>query len=208
MLLKLSRNLLVVTLVLATTQVVCQANFRAGFTAGLAATQVHGDAVSGFHKLGFSGGFLVDVSGKGRWSGGFEMIYLSKGSRRPANPDAGDFTTWGYSFHYIDVPVLLTYHFDSFYIQTGVYGGFLIQGESVFDGSPFEISNPDMRKFDLGVAAGIGIDLNDNWGVNLRYSNSIIPIRKAPDEASVTRFYDAGMLNIVAQFSMSYKFGS
>ena len=208
MLLKVSRNLLLCLALFSATHAWSQAKFRAGLTAGLATTQVHGDAISGFNKLGFSGGLLVDISGNGRFSGGFEMIYLQKGSRKPANPDNGDFTTWGYTFHYIDVPVLLTYHFDAFYVQAGIYGGFLIAGESVFDGSPFEIINPEMRRYDLGVAAGVGIDITEQWAANLRYSNSVVPIRKAPDGASITRFYDAGMLNIVAQLALVYRLGA
>lgn len=207
MLLKVSRNLLLCLALFSATHAWSQATFRAGLTAGLATTQVHGDAISGFNKLGFSGGLLVDISGKGRFSGGFEMIYLQKGSRKPANPENGDFTTWGYTFHYIDVPVLLTYHFDAFYVQAGIYGGFLIAGERVFDGSPYEIESPEMRRYDLGVAGGVGIDITEHLAANLRYSNSVVPIRKAPDGASITRFYDAGMLNIVAQLALVYRLG-
>ncbi len=207
MLSKAIRNLILFFALSGITHVIGQAKFRAGLTAGLAATQVHGDAIGGFNKLGISGGLLVDISGKGRLSGGFEMIYLQKGSRKPANPDAGDFTTWGYTFNYIDVPILLTYHLNDFYVQAGVYGGFLIGGEGLFDGSPYEITNPAMRRYDLGVAAGVGIDFTEHWAANVRYSNSVIPIRKAPDGASVTRFYDAGMLNIVAQAALIYRLG-
>lgn len=208
MLLKVIRNIILFIALSGVTQAFGQAKFRTGLTAGLATTQVHGDAIGGFNKLGFSGGLLVDVSGRGRLSGGFEMIYLQKGSRKPANPDAGDFTTWGYTFHYIDVPVLLTYHFDAFYVQAGIYGGFLIAGESVFDGSPFEIINPEMRRYDLGVAAGVGIDFTEHWAANLRYSNSVVPVRKAPDDEGITRFFDAGMLNIVAQLAFVYRLGT
>lgn len=185
-----------------------QATFRGGLAAGFAATQVHGDAISGFNKLGLAANAFVTVSFSDALAGRMEIGYVGKGSRKPANPDAGDFTTWGYTFHYVEVPLLLEYHFDAFFVQGGPYAAILIAGQQMNDGVFFDVVNPEMEAIDIGVAAGIGFDLTDHLSATARYTTSLTPIRKAPDNANITRFYDARMANIVVQFMLSYTFGS
>lgn len=185
-----------------------QAAFSGGLTAGFAATQVHGDAISGFNKLGLTGGAFVKVAFTDALAGRMEIAYVGKGSRKPANPDTGDFSTWGYTFHYIEVPVLLDYHFDRFFVQGGPYAAVLLSGQQMSDGFHFDVTNPPLESYDIGVAAGVGFEFSDRLEAMARYTTSIIAIRKAPDNASITRFFDARMANIVVQFTLAYTFGS
>ena len=54
--------------------------FRGGLYAGVCASQIHGDGVSGFDKFGLTAGPLLEISrGDVAWEWG--MLYTQKGSR-------------------------------------------------------------------------------------------------------------------------------
>lgn len=202
------RHILIALLVFAFADVQAQSEFEAGFLAGFAATQVDGDGVSGFNKIGATGGFFVTMSLSEKLSGRMELTYVGKGSRKPADPDNGDFSTWGYTFHYIDVPLMLEYHLDAFYLHGGVYGGVLINGTQFQDGASYDVVNPEMRPYDFGVVGGAGYDITESLFAQARFTTSVIPIRQPPDPGNQTRWFDGGMSNIVVQFSLGLRLGS
>jgi hypothetical protein len=202
------RLIIILFSIVACTHASAQSEFEAGFLAGFAATQVDGDGVSGFNKIGATGGFFVTASFSDRLAGRMELTYVGKGSRKPADPDNGDFSTWGYTFHYIEVPLVLEYHLDAFYLHGGVYGGVLVNGSQFQDGASYDVVNPEMRPYDFGVAAGAGYDITEKFFAQARFTSSVIPIRQPPDPGNQTRWYDGGMSNIVVQFSLGLRLGS
>ncbi len=180
--------------------------FSSGLTGGFAATQVHGDGITGFNKLGLMAGFFTKLEVNNQLAFRAELNYIGKGSRNPANTDTGVFEKRGYTFHYAELPVLAEYHLERFYVQLGLYGGFLLWGKEMFAGEHFDVINPELRPFDLGAVAGLGFDLTDRMSVFARYTNSVVPIRKAEDAANVTRFWDAGFMNITVNFGVAFAF--
>lgn len=180
--------------------------FTSGLNGGFAATQVLGDATNGFNKLGLHVGFFGRLELSDQIALRAELNYIGKGSRNPANAAAGVFEKRGFTFHYAELPVLAEYHLERFYIQAGLYGGFLLWGKEMFAGEHFDVVNPPLRSFDLGFVGGIGFDLTDRMGVYARYTNSIIPVRPVEDPDNVTRFWDAGFMNITVNIGVSYAF--
>lgn len=181
--------------------------FDAGLFAGFLATQVNGDAVSGFDKAGLAGGGFVKAQLSDRIALRLEIGYAGKGSRKPAYPDANDFSTWGYTFHYMDVPVMLEYDLPTgAFFYSGPYTGVLISGSQYQDGVEYEIANPPMKSYDLGFTTGAGYELESGLFGMVRYSMSLLPIRPSPDPGNQTRFYDGGMSNICVHFTLGYNF--
>lgn len=182
-----------------------QTQFSSGLLAGFSATQVDGDGVSGFNKAGLTGGAFVQFGLSNQLSGRIEMTYVGKGSRKPADPDNGDFSSWGYTFHYIDVPLLVEYELDNFRLQGGPYASVLISGSQFQDGASYDVVNPEMRPYDFGVAIGASYDLGETLFLQARYTNSVVAIRPPPDPGNQTRWFDGGMSNIVIQFTVGLR---
>lgn len=183
----------------------CQ-SFSSGLTGGFAATQVHGDGITGFNKAGLLGGFFVRFKRTDHFSLRTELNYVGKGSRNPGNVNTGAFDKRGYTFHYVELPVMAEYHLDRFYLQGGLYGAVLLWGQEMFAGEHFEVINPPLRPFDTGFVGGVGMEVTDHLEVFARYSQSLIPIRRSPDEAGVTRFWDMGFMNIAVLIGVAYSF--
>ena len=75
----------------------CLLNFLiASLLFGLSSTQVRGDDISGFDKLGISAGAELAVPFKDKWSVALGILYVNKGSRNRPNTKDGDFNVQGY----------------------------------------------------------------------------------------------------------------
>jgi len=184
-----------------------QARFNAGIIAGMNTTQVDGDRAEGFNKVGLNASAFVRANLNGPISITLGIGYSGKGSRRPSDPDNNDFNTWGYSFRYIDIPVVAEYRHNDLVFQAGLFGAVLLNGEQEFNENTFSIVNPEMRDYDIGAIAGIGYFINDKLFAQARFQNSLIEIRPSPDSAGQTTIYNGGMRNVVLQFSLGYQFG-
>ena len=57
-------------------------DFRGGFTGGFSASQVRGDGIDGFNKLGLYGGLIVDVRKYTNVGLQLGLLYHDKGSRK------------------------------------------------------------------------------------------------------------------------------
>lgn len=185
-----------------------QSEFSAGLLAGFAATQVNGDAISGFHKIGLNGGAYVQFSLSDKFDGRIELTYIAKGSRRLVNEDSADRRRWGYTLSYIEVPLLLNYNQDKLSFQGGPYAAVLLNASYFEDGADFPIPNPQMRPFDIGVCAGASYDLSDRLFLSGRFTTSVISIRPPPDPGNQTFAFDGGMSNIVIQFTVGLRITS
>ena len=110
--------------------------FNGGYTLGFSAAQVRGDGIEGFNKLGLYGGAVVDIR---RFQNlGFQLgiLYHEKGSKKVANPQTGDRSTWAYKFSYIDIPLVAVVELSEGYtVGTGLQPGVLLSAlEDGLDG--------------------------------------------------------------------------
>lgn len=206
MLLKQTFKLIALASFLFTAVTVQSQTFSSGLTGGFTATQVLGDGIDGFNKLGLHAGFFTKLELSDRFAVRAELGYIGKGSRNPANASAGVFEKRGFTFHYAELPVMAEIHLERFYIQAGLYGGFLLWGKEMFAGEHFDVVNPSLRSIDVGFVGGLGFDLSDRIGVFARYTNSMIPIRPVDDPNNVTRFWDAGFMNITVNLGVAFSF--
>jgi hypothetical protein len=173
--------------------------FDAGLRIGFCGSQVNGDRLSGFNKVGLLGGGYVKRSFNGPLSVQMEMIFIQKGSRKPTDVNN---TFYRMRVTYIEIPLLLSWKASSkLQVTAGPSYGVLVSSR---EDDEFGIyPNPiPFRKFEIAGNAGIIYYLSDSWSVDARYSQSISTIRPYPGGS--TRFFDKGQYNVLIEFSLLY----
>lgn len=182
-------------------------SFRAGLQLGLAASQVTGDQLSGFNKVGMFGGVFVNYPTGHIGDIQLELNYIQKGSRKNAHPDKGDYVQYIMRLNYVALPLFYRFKFKKILsIELGAEFAYLISSKEL---DLYGVITPDPRKadfrdFDLSAFAGLGIKFYHRFRLIFRYSYSVIPIRPQPDEGFF--YYDAGQFNEVLLTTVQYQF--
>ncbi len=193
-------NLLLCLFIFVTLNLSAQ-RFDAGIRFGLSGSQVNGDKLSGFDKLGILGGGYVNTSLSEKFSLQLEMVFIQKGSRKPTD-EYNNF--YRMRVHYVEVPVLLIYHTSKkFAITAGPSFGTLIFSAEDDQFGIYRNTLP-FKKYEVSGNIGILYKLNDHWSFDGRYSNSLTTIRPYP--GSYSTFFDKGQYNVLLEFSLLYGF--
>ena len=198
---------LLFTLLLNTCLFAQDNSFQGGLVGGPLVSQVSGDGLGGFDKLGYQLGAYVHIPFSKKWAGKIELGYIAKGSQRPGNPDNIGENTWGYRFNYIEVPLLLERQFRKFNIQFGPAIGVLVSSSYVFNKEKFEIVNPEAASTDISFMGGIAYPLSDKFTASMRYSQSLVPVRDYVD-VGVNPVFDGGMYNSALHLIVHYRIGA
>lgn len=179
-----------------------QINFRGGVTAGLATTQISGDDLGGFHKVGpFLGGFLRAEINE-TLSGQMEIAYTQKGSRKIPKADQGN-TFYTLKLNYIEVPLLLKANFRKFTYEVGPSIGTLLNYQEFTHVGDFFPAR-DFRRVELSFNAGIGYVLTEKATLTWRFNNSILPVRK--HVGNNTFRFNLGQYSTALNFLVHYRF--
>ena len=161
--------------------------FYGGVRVGFTATQISGDDLSGFHKLGAAAGAFVNHSiiPSGRLKLQLELDFVMKGSHShtPKNVIADNF--YSLTLGYVEMPLMLvwtagkwqlwgkSFNFD---LEVGpVFGVNVFSREREANG-PI-VGRPPFRWYEFSAQAGISLMIADHHSVNFRYENSIVPVR-------------------------------
>lgn len=186
-----------------------QNKFTAGVVAGLSASQVHGDTYSGFDKAGLYAGGFVKRNLSETWTAQLEMVYVQKGSRKNPNPEIGDYTLYLLKLDYIELPLLIQWHYKKLNFEIGAaYAALIYDREE----NQFGVVNNmfPLQKSDISFLAGFSYKLNDHFIVNVRNSNSVFPVRKfgAPVyyQRRLSNWFNKGMYNNVMIIALQYHF--
>jgi len=155
--------------------------FDAGFSAGFNFSQVDGDDLAGFNKLGINAGPIVHVNFSKNWSASLELLYSQKGAR--TKPNTINFNTYALALDYAEVPILANYNDKNRLIfQAGLAYGRLINIKEEING--ITLSNTyydDELSYIIGGTFLIGE--KKHWGVNVRYQGSITTIGPSANPA-------------------------
>ena len=101
--------------------------FRGGVIAGISTTQIEGDGYGGFNKAGLQLGGFVNTDISEKFIGQFEINYINKGSKDPANHEIGKYDYYIIRINYVEIPVLLRYKFKKFIFDLGLSYGRLVK---------------------------------------------------------------------------------
>lgn len=152
--------------------------FDAGAVIGFNASQVDGDNLAGFNKIGLNAGATAHINLDEHWSVSFELLYSQKGSRSATNSSSN----YKLTLNYAEVPVLINFNDKSrmmFHVG-GAYGRLfslteLINGiENLNNDDAFEKSE---ISYILGATVLMG--KTKHFGLNIRYQGSITSIGKS-----------------------------
>ena len=175
--------------------------FGGGIIAGASTSQVAGDMLGGFNKIGLLAGAYTNLKIKEDLQLQLEIIYIEKGSR---NPNLHKNTIQEITLSYVEVPISINLQQkENLGIELGILPAFIMSSKMNDYFSEIEI-NPSFEKYDFGIFAGINYHLSKKIILNSRISNSIIPIR--PHVSGATNGWNKGQYNTVLSFALHYNF--
>jgi hypothetical protein len=177
--------------------------FFVGTKAGFTSSQVSGDELAGYDKAGLIGGLFCATKFSKKWTLQFEMLFVQKGSKYRSHPELGDPNYYRLQLNYMEVPVLLQFHYKKFTFEAGPAYSYLINYKEEDRTGDITGLRP-FNKSEISINAGVNYTLPGNFGVNFRFSNSLTSIRDHLSGAK--RFYNPGQQNTVLHFTLSYTF--
>ena len=182
-------------------------DFNAGMIGGFSTSQVSGDQLSGFNKIGPRIGVFVNRQINWYFLQ-LELQYISKGSKKVINTNDLDntYTSYinDYRFHldYIGVPISFSVNItEKLKIETGNSLNILINQKEEID---FYIDDSrKVNRLENCIFIGLFWKINNHYSINARLSNSIFPIRE--HSSGQTYRWNKGQYNTALSFSIYYK---
>jgi len=158
-----------------------QNKFHGGFFAGIAASQISGDQLAGFNKAGpYVGGFS-NFSFTEKSALELELYYILKGSSKNPHPKSNDYTIYKLNLHYIELAIVYKWQFSKrFWLEAGPAMGVLMKKERIEKdeyGIVDDSQRPVFNDFDFSIIGGMGVNIIKHLKANMRFENSIIPVR-------------------------------
>jgi hypothetical protein len=170
---KKALSLLVLSLLISTTNCFGQ-NFRLGIIGGLTSSQISGDGIYGFSQFGAIAGADVNYKFNESWSASFGLQFNQKGARNFQSQTV--YSAYRLRVNYIEAPVMVNYHLNKLQFSAGLYLGVKVnQKERNSFGAVDPVRN--FKSFDFGGQLGVNYEIKENWQVELRFQNSLIPVR-------------------------------
>jgi hypothetical protein len=179
-------------------------DFHGGVLGGVATTQISGDQLSGFNKAGLYLGAFVNRNFSQKSSMQMELDFIQKGSRKNPKPKINDYTTYLLRLNYIEIPVSYKYDVTSkATLEGGLSFGVLINSYEEANETT-TLSGGEFDRTDFSWHIGGYYTLLENLRINIRYSNSILPVRD--HSSGATDRLNAGQYNSVLAFVFQYGF--
>ena len=179
-------------------------DFHGGVLGGLATTEVNGDSYGGPNKAGVYFGGFVNRYFTDRSSVQMELDFIQKGSRE--NPDSSNaYQSYLLRLSYVEMPVHYKYDFHKKgTLEVGLALGVLIHSYEETNGYEW-VSGADepFETLDLSFNIGAYYTIIENLRINVRFSNSILPIR--PHAGGATYRTNRGQYNEVLSFVLFYE---
>lgn len=184
--------------------------FRGGARLGFTASQISGDDMAGWNKFGGYGGIFVDfaVDAKKRWRLQPELNFIMKGSNRflRANADGSVGQKYVLTLMYIEVPIMVQYRILKWLeAEAGPSINFLFYSKEK-DNNGVMPGRQSFRFWELGFLAGFNFIIKENYGINLRWETSVLPVR-VPDGSHSPYRMKKKQFNDVIAISFYYTFG-
>jgi hypothetical protein len=152
--------------------------FFGGAYAGLSASQLSGDQLSGFKKAGIYAGAFVNFHVTEKSAIQLELSFIQKGSRSVSKTSG---LAYASRLNYFEMPLLYTWQFHKrFGLQAGPATGFLIKTTDVERDAygVLQPSRPAFNRIDLSAMGGFTINIIEHLRCDIRFSQSVLPIRK------------------------------
>jgi len=157
-------------------------DFRAGLLGGMTTSQISGDNLEGYDKLGFRIGAYVSRSIKEKVDVKMEIQYIQKGSKR--HIDKHSFERYMFNLHYIEIPISIAWKYNQdISIETGLSPSYLMAYSE--QNELGNLPKNDPKSIGLDFLVGANYQIKPQIILNLRYSQSVIPVRKHSSEGQL-----------------------
>jgi opacity protein-like surface antigen len=150
----------------------------------MSGTQVQGDGLGGFDKLGFMLGLGVEMDVGKKNTIGFEMNLLQKGSKKAINPETNSDQKYKMVLTYIQVPVYFNFGItEKISALAGPAIGFLVASKEV-DVTGSYSPNPPFNTLEFSGILGAQYRFTDRWRAEVRFDQSLTSIRTKGSSSS------------------------
>lgn len=154
--------------------------FKGGIIGGITASQVDGDQLAGFNKLGLTYGVYTNTFISDNWRTQLELKCSGRGAfgnrGTKDNPDL-----YQLNLHYVEMPLSLATGISSkIAVEAGLAFAYLMNF-SLYDSHgkvPASEFTQQYKSTDYNFFSGASYILNEKTELNIRYSYSMFPIRK------------------------------
>ena len=177
--------------------------FGGGFTIGFNASQIDGDQLAGYHKIGWNAGLNTSYNLNDPWQLNVDFLFSQRGSRSQLFPDASE-AVRKITLNYIELPLYLAYQDwkiddDFFKIQgfAGISLGRLFSVKNALGDN--DINSDNFQKNDLSYLLGVKFMFTKHMGMSGRYTRSFVKMYKNPDDGSKS------LLSYFLNFAFFYK---
>lgn len=149
--------------------------FSLGIIGGVTSSQISGDGFYGFAQFGALAGADVSYEINENWSTVFGLQFNQKGARTYQSQKTS--IIYKLRVNYIEAPITFSYHFNKLQLSAGFYLGVKTnQKESTSFGPIVPVRQ--FGTFDFGGQLGISYAISDDWQLEFRFQNSLIPVRE------------------------------
>ena len=169
------KNVFLLFWLLILSSTVLAQSFGAQLALGANFSQVDGDQLGGYNKLGANVGVQINREINDIWQAAFEMRYSMKGAKKVIDPDAPPTFSLKLNYQYIEVPLLVKYtRFDKITVYGGPSVGVNIVSKREENGIESEVDELDFLEFGLNL--GGTYHLTEKIGIDLRHSYSLLSV--------------------------------
>ena len=184
-------------ILLLTAGILSAQNFKAGAIGGISTSQVSGDQLGGFNKVGVKLGSFVNHPINLATRGELAMYYIDKGS----NDLNSNFRI---DLSYIETSWCVQKSSKGFIYEGGLLFSVLLDGKTYDIYGYEDVTKSDYNKFDIGAKLAAGIKLKPSLFMFWEITNSLpfTPIQDHPGGA--TYGLNKGKYNSILSFSFRY----
>ncbi len=179
-----------------------EGQFKGGFYAGINGTQVDGDRIAGFYKLGMNLAATVEYPLGEHMGASMEIAYTQKGSQ--TKWQQGVPRQYFLKLDYVEVPLMLNYHDNKkVTLSAGIGINALVYNyEEIVNYNPTNnlSSIRSLDKKDIELKAGASYQLSRHWMINVVYSYSVLSMGISDDSP----YLNGGLFNNLVSFRLGY----
>ncbi len=178
--------------------------FGGNLIMGFNASQIDGDQLAGYNKVGFCAGIGTNYELKEPWQINVDFLFSQRGSQSKLFPDEYE-PIRKLTLNYIELPVYVSYKDwkikdEGYYKAEGFAGVSLGRLISVKNSlGEKDINQDNFLKNDLSYLIGAKFNFNKNWGVSFRYTRSFTRLYKSPIDGRKS------LLSYFLNFNLIYK---
>ena len=197
------KNIILLSVILFYSQVLFAQDFGAELLVSANFSQVDGDQLGGYTKLGANIGIQINREVKEDWDLAFELRYSMKGAKKVQDPENPS-PTLKLSYDYLELPLLIKYQgFDKITPYSGLSVGVNVINERDDNGFVGEETNLGFMEY--GFHLGGTYHLTEKLGLDLRHTYSLLSIRNSPSLTNGPRLFGRnGWYNRLFTVGMTY----